>query len=92
MRNGGNAIYGRTRNEITLFTHQHSKKRISDLFHIRESFVKFDERFEEVKINQGLILSALNERLVSTRLQDYEFKVFSQWGEDGIIRRQKKQK
>jgi hypothetical protein len=62
-------------------------ERFSDLLHVREKLVKFDERFEEIKINQGLILSALNERQVSTKLQDYEFKVFSQWGEDGIIQR-----
>jgi hypothetical protein len=61
--------------------------RLSDLVRVREKLVKFDERFEEIKINQGLILSALNERQVSKKLLDYEFKVFSQWGEDGIIQR-----
>jgi hypothetical protein len=40
---------------------------------------------DEMKINQGLILSALNETRNSTRLVDYEFKIFSQWGEDGIL-------
>ena len=63
------------------------KSRLSELLHVREKFRKFDERLEEVKINQGLILSALKERQGSRNLQDYEFKVFSQWGEDGIIQR-----
>ncbi|HMH28198.1 MAG TPA: hypothetical protein VK580_06415 [Steroidobacteraceae bacterium] len=43
------------------------------------------ERLDAIGINQGLILSALNETRNSTNLVDYEFKVFSQWGEDGII-------
>jgi hypothetical protein len=46
---------------------------------------RITERMDELKINQGLILSALNETRRSTDLADYEFKVFSQWGEDGII-------
>jgi hypothetical protein len=46
---------------------------------------RITERIDELKINQGLILSALNETRNSTNLADYEFKVFSQWGEDGII-------
>ena len=33
----------------------------------------------------NLILSHLNESKSTTNLKDYEFKVFSQWGEDGII-------
>ncbi len=43
---------------------------------------------DELKINQGLILSQLNSmRAVRhpVSLTDYQFKVFSQWGEDGII-------
>lgn len=46
---------------------------------------RITERIDEIKINQGLILSALNETRKSTNLADYEFKVFSQWGEDGIV-------
>jgi len=44
-----------------------------------------EQRFDEIKINQGTILSALNRGRASRNLKDYEFKVFSQWGEDGII-------
>ena len=42
---------------------------------------------EEIKINQGLILSNLTsiESKKQKNIQDYEFKVFSQWGEDGIL-------
>jgi hypothetical protein len=46
---------------------------------------RITERLDELKINQGLMLSALNETRKSTNLADYEFKVFSQWGEDGIV-------
>jgi hypothetical protein len=46
---------------------------------------RIGERIDETKINQGLVLSALNETRISTNLADYEFKVFSQWGEDGIV-------
>jgi len=46
---------------------------------------RISERLDDMKINQGLIISALNETRNSTNLADYEFKVFSQWGEDGII-------
>jgi hypothetical protein len=42
---------------------------------------------EQVKLNQGKLLSRANLSLNSTSLQDYEFKVFSQWGEDGIIQK-----
>ncbi len=38
-----------------------------------------------IKINQGLILCKINTTKKYLKLSDYEFKVFSQWGEDGII-------
>ena len=47
--------------------------------------LNLDRRMEEVKINQGLILSQLQREARRTHLWEYEFKVFSQWGEDGII-------
>jgi hypothetical protein len=50
--------------------------------------VNFAEgRFDQIKMGQGKILAQMNRSRTSTRLQDYEFKVFSQWGEDGIIQR-----
>jgi hypothetical protein len=47
--------------------------------------LKVNEVLDDVKINQGLILSALHEGRHFTNIRDFEFKVFSQWGEDGII-------
>lgn len=44
-----------------------------------------DERLDEIKFNQGLIINKLNKNNDSKSIRDYEFKVFSQWGEDGII-------
>ena len=44
-----------------------------------------DRRLDEIKISQGAMLALLNRSKHSTELCDYEFKVFSQWGEDGIL-------
>jgi len=38
-------------------------------------------------LNPGRLLATQNRANPSTRLQDHEFKVFSQWGEDGILQR-----
>jgi hypothetical protein len=40
---------------------------------------------EAARLAQGEILTRLARSQTSTRIADYEFKVFSQWGEDGII-------
>ena len=40
---------------------------------------------DNIKLNQGLILSKMNSTASHTNLQDYEFRIFSQWGDDGII-------
>jgi hypothetical protein len=42
-------------------------------------------RLDELKVNQGILLAQINENKRSTKLTDYAFKIFSQWGEDGII-------
>jgi hypothetical protein len=47
--------------------------------------MKMDRDLDLIKINQGLILSKINLSKKYSQLSDYEFKVFSQWGEDGII-------
>lgn len=48
-------------------------------------FLKLEEWFDRALINQGTILSEINKSKRSTHLTDYEFRVFSQRGEDGII-------
>lgn len=55
---------------------------------LRESVPRLanaDRRLDEIKINQGRILSELHRSRLGLSLSDYEFKVFSQWGEDGIL-------
>jgi len=46
---------------------------------------KIDRELDDIRINQGRILSELNAHKPVSPLNTYEFKVFSQWGEDGII-------
>jgi hypothetical protein len=47
--------------------------------------LKLDRQVDEIKINQGRILATMQRELRLPSLSDYEFKVFSQWGEDGIL-------
>jgi hypothetical protein len=63
------------------------KKLISRFRQVLPAFFEINQHFDEIKINQGAILSLLNDGKETSNLQDYEFKVFSQWGEDGIIQR-----
>ena len=58
-----------------------------DALALQRSVNQLAVRADQIQLNQGLILSRMNEAIESTELQDYEFKVFSQWGEDGIIQR-----
>ena len=46
---------------------------------------KSDYHDDKLKLNIGLILSKINEDKKYKNINDYEYKVFSQWGEDGII-------
>jgi len=48
---------------------------------------KTSQKLDELMINQGIALSRLNEQMTSTNIKHYEYRVFSQWGEDGIIQR-----
>lgn len=47
--------------------------------------LRSDRQWDEIKINQGRILCELHTHRRPGPLHEYEFKVFSQWGEDGII-------
>jgi hypothetical protein len=46
---------------------------------------QLDRRIDEVKINQGRMLTQMQRPDWNKPLCQHEFKVFSQWGEDGII-------
>jgi len=48
---------------------------------------RMESALEEIKVNQGRLLAELNRAKDTCQLQKFEFKVFSQWGEDGIIQR-----
>jgi len=67
------------------------KKLIRKLFHKEKEPIESKSnlptigQIEEIKINQGKILTELYRNKNSNNIQDYEFQVFSQWGEDGII-------
>ncbi len=60
---------------------------VSTLRQAISATVEQDMRFDDVKMNQGILLARLNEKKESKHLKDHEFKIFSQWGEDGIIQR-----
>lgn len=44
-----------------------------------------DATFERILINQGRLWTQMTNQVAHPKLSDYEFRVFSQWGEDGII-------
>jgi hypothetical protein len=49
---------------------------------------RLQENVDDTKVLQGKILAELNKskfQLLKENIQDAEFKVFSQWGDDGII-------
>lgn len=61
---------------------------LSKLNHLAKALprlLQLDRRIEEIKINQGRTLTQMQRPDASRPLWQHEFKVFSQWGEDGII-------
>jgi hypothetical protein len=48
--------------------------------------VNIESEIDRIKINQGRMLEVLLSLNSSDQLQNHEFKVFSQWGEDGILK------
>jgi len=56
---------------------------IKILFFLKK--LNFLNYLERILLNQGKILSNFNRDKKFDKLSDYEFKIFSKWGEDGII-------
>ena len=46
-----------------------------------------DNRLDDLQFTQGMILAQLAASRQGKHLSDFEFRVFSQWGEDGIIQK-----
>src|ERR1700722_17975902 len=63
------------------------KSKLSWLRQTLATIPQLDVKMDQLKINQGIILERLQSTKSSRDLKDYEYKVFSQWGEDGIIQR-----
>jgi hypothetical protein len=70
----------RTVSDMVLGAVRDLKRRLASLGHI-----KVDEAFEHLLINQGRLWTASRHDRAARHLHDHEFRVFSQWGEDGII-------
>ena len=51
------------------------------------TLASLDTRLDELQFAQGAIMAKLDVGRQGERLADFEFKVFSQWGEDGIIQK-----
>ena len=66
-------------------------KKINQLYtkaiSLLRSQMQLSGRIDEVQFLQGAILTELASKRVGEKLSDFEFKVFSQWGEDGIIQK-----
>ena len=60
-------------------------KKICKLLNFKISQDKIIYEIEKIKLQNGLILFENSQLKQSSKIIDYEFQVFSQWGEDGII-------
>jgi hypothetical protein len=60
-------------------------KKFQQLTRIIPRLLQTDRRLDEIKLNQGHILTGMQIPDGKIPLWKREFKVFSQWGEDGII-------
>ena len=59
--------------------------KLNRLIEVVLRMLQLDRRVDEIKINQGRMLTQMQKPSVGGPLWQHEFKVFSQWGEDGII-------
>ena len=59
--------------------------KLNRLAEVVPRLLQLDRRIDEIKINQGRMLTQMQTPNEAGPLWQYEFKVFSQWGEDGII-------
>ena len=55
------------------------------LVNLLQRLLKLDRAIDEIKINQSFLLRDSMDRINASALCEREFKVFSQWGEDGIL-------
>ena len=60
-------------------------RKIFELLNFKISQDKIISEIEKIKFQNGLILFENFQGKQSSKIIDYEFQVFSQWGEDGII-------
>ena len=60
-------------------------RKICELLNFKILQDKIISDIEKIKFQNGLSLLENFQRKRSSKIIDYEFQVFSQWGEDGII-------
>ena len=71
--------------DIRILRNHQMLKGLIRFFDTARRISRMDGQLDDIKINQGRILCELHAAKESTWPHDYEFKVFSQGGEDGII-------
>lgn len=47
--------------------------------------LRMERQLDQIALNQGRLLATANRDARFPKLEDYSFKIFSQWGEDGIL-------
>ena len=62
-------------------------KKINNLYKLLYKLNSFEKNLDQIKMTQGVILDILMNNNALSKLNDYEYKIFSQWGEDGIIQK-----
>jgi len=64
-----------------------TRKLYAKAISLLRSQIQLSGRIDEVQYLQGAILTELASKRIGEKPSDFEFKVFSQWGEDGIIQK-----